>query len=275
MIRGKKPFWQTVFLLSRPLLWPYLAGSYLIAFTATSHYIRDFLRIDFFYTLFFFLIPANIILYGIRDVYDKHSREGDSETKVDESNKKIYYYAIGISLLLTFPLWIYLSVFAKLLFALFLLLCIFSSAKPIQLKDKPYVDILSNVVFAFPGFIAVYQLTNTGVSPFTLAAVLCWTTAMHLFSTIPLLELRSHIKAKRTAELLGRQKSLLLSMVLWLFTAIVSVLISPFFIFLFIYPLIPLYALMNKKFHAKDITLQLHFLNFAVGILLYLVIVFT
>lgn len=277
MIHKKTYWWDIVFKLSRPAFWIYLAGPYLIGYTAVAANVRDYLRFEFFYTLFFFLIPANIIVYGINDIYDKdtdafNKKKDRQESKHTEKNGKIYVYAILASLLLSIPLWIYLSIFSKVLFGLFLLLGIFYSAKPVRFKAKPFLDSLSNILYAFPAFIALYQLTNFEMSLSLLVAIVCWTSAMHLFSAIPDITADHQAKLRTTATVLGRYLSLLVCTVLWLITAIIAVSISKFLLFFFIYPIIPFYVLFNKKASLETTYWLFPKINLIVGFLLYLVV---
>lgn len=266
MIKKKAPLWMVVFKLSRPHFWAYLAGSYLIGYTALANAPRDFFRFEFFYTLFFFLIPANIILYGINNIYDKNS---------DNNNKKLYLYSIGASLLLSLPLWFYLSSFSKLLLAMFLLLSVFYSAKPFRLKAKPYVDSLSNILYAFPGFIAVYQLTNIALSPLVFIAIICWTTAMHLFSTIPDIEEDKHSHLRTTAVILGKRKSLFVCAILWLLSGVISVIINPYLFFMLVYPAALFYLLGQRRASIEDLSWKFPIANTVILFLLYLVVVLT
>jgi 4-hydroxybenzoate polyprenyltransferase len=258
----------------------YTAGPYIVGYTAFANGTGDFLRPEFMYTLFFFLVPANIILYGINDLYDKDTdsynrKKEHYEGRADDKNKKVYSYSIGLSFLASLPLWFYFPLFAKLLFALFFLLAIFYSAKPIRLKAKPFVDSLSNILYAFPAFIGIYQITNSGLSPYILIAALCWTTAMHLFSAIPDIEADKHAKLRTTAIILGRWNSLLACVILWFIAAVCATIASSLIAFLLMYPLIPLYIMVNKKAPIEKIYWYFPFINLLVGFLLYLVVVLT
>lgn len=277
MIKKRRPFWEIILKLSRPAFWLYLAGPYLVGYTAVANGLRDFTRFEFIYTLFFFLLPANIILYGINDLYDKdtdiNNRKKDFfEGRADGKNKKTYTYSVGISLLLSLPLWIYFPLFAKLLFALFFLLAIFYSAKPIRLKAKPYVDSVSNVLYAFPAFIGIYQITNIGLSVYIVIAAICWTTAMHLFSAIPDIEADKRAHLRTTAVILGKWNSLIACTVLWFIAGISATITHPLLAFLLLYPLIPIYILISKKAPIEKIYWYFPVINLVAGFLLYLLV---
>jgi 4-hydroxybenzoate polyprenyltransferase len=166
---------------------------------------------------------------------------------------------------------VYFPLFAKLLFALFFLLIIFYSAKPIRLKAKPFVDSLSNIMLAFPAFIGVYQITNMGISLYIVIAVLCWTTAMYFFTSAQTIETDKQLHLKTSAIKIGRWNSLLISIVLWFIAAICATITNYFLGFLLLYPLIPIYMLVNKKAVNDKVYSYFPLINLGVGVLLVLI----
>lgn len=280
MIKQPPSFWKTVLRLSRPLFWVYLAGPYLIGYSAFANSRGDFFRLDFWYSLFFFLIPANIIIYGVNDLYDQdtdryNSKKEHHETKVTDSNKSIYTNAIMISFVASLPLFLYLPLFAKILLIVFLFLGIGYSTPPIRFKAKPFVDSLSNILYAFPAFIATYQLTSDGLSIPIFIAVACWTAAMHLFSAIPDIRADSEAKLRTTAVVLGRRTSLLVCLGLWSVTALLAFIYSPWLIIFLVYPFIPYLVLTNPRATLETVYWAFPKVNLLVGFLLFLVIVLT
>ena len=279
MIKKRPPVLSILLKLSRPGFWPYLAGPYLIAYTAVSNGPRDFKQLTFYYSLLFLLIPANIILYGINDLYDQDTdalnpKKNSREMRVTSQTKKIYTTAIGISFLLSIPLFLFLPVFAKILLFVFLLLCIFYSAKPFRLKAKPFVDSASNILYGFPAFIAIFQLTNNKLTLPVFFAVFCWCAAMHLFSAIPDIEADAKAKLRTSATQLGYRWSLFTCFILWLIAAVMAVLLSPWLFFIFVYPVIPLLLLRDKKLDIDKIYWYFVPLNLVTGFLLFITTVF-
>ncbi len=275
MIKKHTPVWIHIIRFSRPLFWIYLAGPYIIGYTIFANGPRDVLRFEFFYTLFFFLIPANIILYGINDLYDQDTdafnrKKDRAELRFNSSHTKMYVFSILASLILSIPLWIYLPLFAKVLFSMFLILSIFYSAKPFRLKAKPFVDSLSNILYAFPGFIAVYQLTSGSIPVSLVFAIICWTTAMHLFSAIPDIEADKKAHLRTTATKIGKGFSLLICSILWLVCGLLGLSYHFSLAFLLLYALIPLYLLVKPRAEIEDIYWKLPFVNGVSGFLLYL-----
>lgn len=279
MIKKRTPIHVVLFKLSRPAFWVYLAGPYLVAYTALSHGSRDFFQFSFFYSLFYFLVPANVLLYGINDLYDQDTdalnpkKEG-KEQRVTTQTKRVYSLAVGIAFLLGLPLFIYLPIFAKLLFFVFLLLCVFYSAKPFRLKAKPFVDSASNILYGFPAFIAIFQLTSNGLTTPVCIAVFCWCAAMHLFSAIPDIHADKQASLRTTATVLGYHRSLIACIVLWALTAIAAVLVSWWLLFLAVYPFIPLLVLRDKRFDINRVYWYFPYINLVAGFLLFLAAVF-
>jgi 4-hydroxybenzoate polyprenyltransferase len=279
MIKKRQSRITTLLKLSRPGFWPYLAGPYLVAYTAFSHQLKDFLQYQFIYSLFFFLIPANIIIYGVNDLFDEDTdtfnpKKDTHEQRITANTKKLYYRAIGVSSTLSIPLFVYLPFFSKLLLGAFLIIGVFYSAEPFRLKAKPYVDSASNILYGFPAFIAIFQLTSNGLTTPVFIAIACWCAAMHLFSAIPDIEADKKAHLRTTATQLGYRTSLFVCFALWLVTAIMSILISFWLFFMLVYPVIPLLLLRDKKLDINVIYWRFIFINLVCGFLLFIAAVF-
>ncbi len=59
-----------IFKISRPRFWLYLAGPYLLGYAAGVNNLNDFISAKFAVYFLFFLIIANIFLYGVNDYFD-------------------------------------------------------------------------------------------------------------------------------------------------------------------------------------------------------------
>ena len=81
--------------LSRPRFWLYLAGPYLVGMAYSAQTAKQFYSFDFLYPLFYFLIPANMFLYGINDLFDKdtdklNAKKISKEIRVTKRNDILY-----------------------------------------------------------------------------------------------------------------------------------------------------------------------------------------
>ena len=76
--------------LSRYRFWLYLGGTYLTGFIIGANSLTNFTTGKFLLHLIYFMIPANILLYGINDLFDQdtdifnHKKE-DKEVKINSS----------------------------------------------------------------------------------------------------------------------------------------------------------------------------------------------
>ncbi len=241
--------------ISRPRFWFYLAGPFLVGAAALES-LEVFLDPWFYILFIYFLIPANIYLYGINDYFDfdtdKYNiKKEDKESRLEDKDirKKLKVF-INLFLIISIVLIILLPQnLAKLLLVLFLFLATFYSAPPLRFKRYPLIDSLSNVLYIFPGLI-IFALYSHNLALWSvIIASWSWAAAMHLFSAI--LDIMPDKKAglKTTAVLFGEKKSMWICFFLWLIFSLVIVLngwLLPLSYLFFIYPLIPIYILIKK-----------------------------
>ncbi|MFW5703312.1 MAG: prenyltransferase [Patescibacteria group bacterium] len=269
----------TILKLSRPRFWLYLAGPYLIGFTAVTRSPWEMLSFSFLYPFLFFLIPANIILYGINDLFDgdtdRHNRKKrHRESRATQQNQFWYTRSIGIAAATALPLLFIMPLFATILLGIFLVLCVSYSLPPIRLKAKPFVDSASNILYAFPAFIAMYQFAGVMPPAIVLIAVFCWTSAMHLFSAIPDIEADKRAQLRTTAVVLGERTSLFTCALLWSGTAILSLFTSWLMLPALVYPAICFWLLKKRTIEVEQVYWIFPWLNAGIGFILYLLLAF-
>ncbi len=184
MIAIKKLFW-----VSRPISWintafPFAAGYYL----ATR-------QIDLTLILgtLFFLIPYNLLMYGINDVFDYESdlrnpRKGGIEGAVSE--KRWHPLILWASTLSCVPFLVYLVAVGNGLANFFLALFVFTvvaySAKGLRFKEKPFLDSLTSASHFVGPLIYALALTKTSLvdNIFVIAAFTLWGMASHAFGAV-------------------------------------------------------------------------------------------
>jgi 4-hydroxybenzoate polyprenyltransferase len=181
---------RQLFVSSRPVSWVNTAYPFAAAYLLTTREIDAVLVVG---TLFF-LIPYNLAMYGINDVFDYESdlrnpRKGGAHGAVlDRRMHRITLWAAGLSCL---PFVVYLvvvgSVWSWLVLALSLFFVIFYSAPPLRLKERPFADsVTSSIHFFSP---AVYGLVLAGATwTWQLVALLgafaLWGIASHAFGAV-------------------------------------------------------------------------------------------
>lgn len=214
--------------LSRPRFWLYLAGPFLIG--AVSINSTDFSTTTFsvmLYGFLYFLIPANIILYGINDYFDFDTDKFNKKKLHQElflnspNNKAFVKRLIIVCTLLALPLFYYLNLPSQVSLILFFILSFGYSMPPLRFKTRVFLDSISNVLYVLPGLIS-YQYSLQFFPPtYVIIACCLWAIAMHLFSAIPDIEPDKKAGLQTTAVFLGMKKSLLTCSLLWFLAALI------------------------------------------------------
>lgn len=264
--------------ISRPRFWLYTAGTYavgVIAGVSTWQDLNSFSVLSYFV---YFLIPANIFIYGINDLYDADTdalnpKKDEKEHRLASAEhvwlKRIL---IVVSLLSAVLLMLAGNVVASAWFGLFLFLSWGYSASPFRFKAKPFFDFASNLLYAIPGFTAYAQLTGNLPPLWVLIVAMCWTGAMHLFSAVPDIEVDKLAGIRTTAVALGKQNSLILCAGLWL-TAILSAYFGHFSIIVIVlglvYFVVPCVLVLRPNISVTKAYWYFPYLNSIFGLLLF------
>jgi len=181
---------RALFLTSRPLSWVNTAFPFAAAYIVASGRVDATLVIG---TLFF-LIPYNLAMYGINDVFDYESdvrnpRKGGVEGALLQPRwHRATLIASGAAAL---PFVAYLVAVGSPVSWLVLAISLFAvaaySVKVLRFKERPFLDsITSSTHFVSP---AVYALALVGVAPTwpviaLLAAYFLWGAASHAFGAV-------------------------------------------------------------------------------------------
>jgi 4-hydroxybenzoate polyprenyltransferase len=181
---------RALFVSSRPLSWVNTAFPFAAAYLTVT---REIDVIAVMGTLFF-LIPYNLAMYGINDVFDYESdlanpRKGGVEgALLDPTLHRATLWAAGLT---TAPFLVFLVAVGHPLSWLVLAVSIFAvyaySAKGLRFKERPVLDsVTSSIHFVSP---ALYGLVLAGAA-FTpelwaiLAAFFLWGMASHAFGAV-------------------------------------------------------------------------------------------
>jgi len=210
-----------LFVSSRPLSWVNTAFPFAAAYVLTAG-VDATLVIGTLY----FLIPYNLAMYGINDVFDYESdlrnpRKGGVEGAVlDRSMHRPTLIAVAVT---NIPFLIYLVVVGSPLSWVVLAISIFAvvaySAKGLRFKEKPFLDSLtSSTHFVSP---AVYGLVLAGAtfSPqlwALLGAFFLWGAASHAFGAVQDVIADREGGLASVATVIGARATVRLSVVLYL-----------------------------------------------------------
>lgn len=250
--------------VSRPRFWIYLFGPFLLGFAGTVratnllgttftarleglgsfgtnifHLIQtlpffiaenpiDALKIALTLGLVFgyFLFPANLLIYGTNDIFDRETDLLNPKKNGYESVLPPAKYRRLLAWIIVSQLpWVWTFIVLSLLatgneaitfipLGLFLLLGIFYSAPPIRAKARPFLDSLFNALYVMPALVS-YAFTITtmvdATPPIPWAAILagsCWCMAMHAYSAVPDIKADLGANLQTIATKLGARKTL-------------------------------------------------------------------
>lgn len=265
---------RRILVMSRPRFWSYLAGPYLIGYTLAANSIDSFFTLPFLYTLFYFLIPANLFLYGINDYFDrdvdrKNPKKTSYESRVTVDEMPAVLNFTLISLIFTLPLFAYMNAYGLAILLCFLLLSAFYSVPPIRFKTMPFFDSASNMLYILPGLLGFAQISPSIVSFSTLVYLSCWPAAMHLFSAIPDIDADRGAKINTSATYFRKTWSLTVCLLLWLIFAVFATSVNPLFVVSFMYPSIPLYLLYHHDVSIESVYRKFPLFNTFIGTILF------
>lgn len=209
--------------ISRPRFWIYLAGPVIVgaAFGAAS--LDSVVSVPVLILLGYFLLPANLFLYGINDRFDvdidaynpkKHDRE--RRWSGDRFTLSVVLIAglLGVVTFVVTPpgAWPYLVGF--------LVLAVAYSVPPIRFKTRFGLDSLSNGLYILPGAAMYMTLTGTHPPASILIGAWLWTMGMHTFSAIPDILPDRVAGIRTTATVLGTHRTLVFCFLCWIGSAL-------------------------------------------------------
>jgi len=209
--------------LSRPRFWLYLAGPVAVGVVYGAASTADLFTPTTLTLFAYFLLPANVLLYGVNDVFDadvdvENPKKEDREVRYggDWAVPTVVVASAGFLLVpvaLTPPLaWPWL--------AGFLVLGVAYSAPPLRLKTHPPLDSLSNGLYILPGAAAYAAVAGTQPPLLAVVGGWLWTMAMHTFSAIPDIDPDRRAGIETTATKLGERRTYAYCAACWALAAV-------------------------------------------------------
>ncbi|MFB6189812.1 MAG: prenyltransferase [Halapricum sp.] len=231
-----------LFWLSRPRFWLYLAGPVLVGVAYAAATPRELFAPLSVALFAYFLVPANVYLYGINDVFDAdvdeaNPKKADREVRYRGSRLVLLaVVACGALGLLFVP---FLGTGATVALVAFYLLATEYSAPPLRFKTTPLLDSVSNGLYALPGIAAYAALAGQYPPVAAMVGAWLWTMAMHTFSAIPDIDPDREAGIRTTATFLGRDRTYAYCALVWLAAAVAFALVHPLLgAVLAVYPLL-------------------------------------
>lgn len=212
---------NTILSISRPRFWVYEFGTFTFGAIATFTPLRELLSFPALFFGLYFLIPANILIYGINDIYD-YETDKLNPKKVEyeellepKDQKKVWLWIIVTNLPFVIgALW--LPTPALISFFAFVFFASFYSAKPIRAKAIPFLDSLFSASHYIATGVFAYYLLGGAQFPTTgvIAGVL-WAIAMHAYSAVPDIQADNDANLPTIATTLGAKTTIILCLIFY------------------------------------------------------------
>lgn len=197
--------------ISRPRFWFYLLGPLLLGVAAYPFFrfspAEGNFQIGLLTAAIFFSLPANLLIYGLNDLFDYETDKHNPKKKAYESlleptQRKSFVRLLSLIVIPPLALLIATLLFsvsfegglslalspnivALWSLALFLFFGIGYSVPPIRAKIRPFIDSFFNILYIFPGLVSYGILTELFPPLQIIIAATLWCMAMHAFSAVP------------------------------------------------------------------------------------------
>jgi lycopene elongase/hydratase (dihydrobisanhydrobacterioruberin-forming) len=213
---------KELIIISRPRFWLYEAATFaLVGVIAAQPDLAFFGSWQFWVFSFYFLVPANVLIYGINDIFDYETdklnpKKGTYEALVTPEKQKALWGWI-IALNLPFLFFIPPQQAIAISFLVFLFCAVFYSATPIRAKARPLIDSLFSAGHYVATGVFGYYLAGGDESPLVgIAAGLLWAIAMHAYSAVPDIEADTKAGLHTIAILIGAKGTIMICWLLYL-----------------------------------------------------------
>ncbi len=220
--------------ISRPRFWLYEAATFGIIGTLSAHTSLNFLTNSSFWIFFiYFLIPANILIYGINDIFDYETdklnpkKQSYEALVVPERHRTLWIWIIATNL--PFLLFVPHTTPLIISFSVFLFCATFYSAPPIRAKAKPLIDSLFSAGhYVATGVFGYYLAGGTDIPYLGIIAGMMWAIAMHAYSAVPDIDADKDAHLKTIAILCGPRTTIIFCWALYVGSAILIFPILPY-----------------------------------------------
>jgi 4-hydroxybenzoate polyprenyltransferase len=219
---------RRLFHISRPVLWINTVGPATIGMWLSG----DLWRWDFLPIVLWLMLPFNLLIYGINDVFDqetdaKNPRKGTLEGARIRPEEVGYIWR-GV-VLTNAPFAIYfvasLPSLATFWMVLYALLFAGYSVPPARFKARPYMDSLSNAAYAFPLVFTPLALSASPVWPAAIG-LMAWSAAKHTFDAVQDVDEDRKVGIETTAVRLGPEGVVVWSGALWALATVCFALVN-------------------------------------------------
>ncbi|MFB6128453.1 MAG: prenyltransferase [Halorhabdus sp.] len=230
--------------LSRPRFWLYLAGPVVLGVVYAADSTAELITPLSVALFAYFLVPANVFLYGVNDVFDADiDTENPKKSEGPETRFSGERWVLAVVIaagLLALPFGLVVGPAGKVTLAAFLVLAVEYSAPPFRFKTTPGLDSLSNGLYVLPGVLAFSAVAGHLPPAPAIVGGWLWTMAMHTFSAIPDIEPDRRAGIATTATVLGQRRTYAYCGLVWALAAAAFALVHPMLgALLAVYPVLP------------------------------------
>ncbi len=212
---------------ARPRFWMYVFGPYLVGALCGAATPKQFFSPLALLFALFFLFPANLLIYGVNDIFDyetdrHNAKKRGYETLIPPDQRAqmgratAFFCAPFLGFLPFLPRESLLALGGFLFFSLFY------SAPPIRAKARPILDSVFNVLYIFPGVFGYFGCGGNNFSPILFFSAWAWAMAMHAYSAVPDISADNQAKVPTVATFLGLKPTLWFCAALYTFAALGS-----------------------------------------------------
>jgi 4-hydroxybenzoate polyprenyltransferase len=210
--------------LSRPRFWFYLAGPVVVGVAYAADTVPDLFSLPAVALFAYFLVPANVFLYGVNDAFDRDADEVNPKKEDKEARfrggRAVSAVVVASGLLLV-PIAAVLPAVAYPWLVAWALLSVEYSAPPLRFKTTPLLDSHSNGLYVLPGAAAYAAIAGQQPPLLAVAGGWLWAMGMHTFSAIPDIEPDREAGITTTATALGERRTYAYCAACWLASAAV------------------------------------------------------
>ena len=216
--------------ISRPRFWIYVLGTFMVGTIAAGD--PRLLELDTLIilgTLFwFFTYPANLMIYGVNDIYDyetdKHNpKKVEYEELVEPKDQYKLWWSIALWVIPFFIVLLWLNWQASIAFIIFIFASMYYSATPIRAKANPPLDIIfSSIIYITPAVIGFYATGNTNIAWLGVVGGLLWASAMQTYSAVPDIEADTKGNVRTLATVLGQNGALWFCLVAYTLATVIG-----------------------------------------------------
>lgn len=213
-----------LFLTSRPISWINTAFPFGAAYLMTG----GELDAVFWIGTFYFLIPYNVILYGINDVFDYESDMKNPRKNGIEGirlQRKFHPFVVWVSIILNIPFLVYLFAngnFASNIWLVFVMFMVVAySAPKLRFKERPFLDSFTSATHFFGPMVFAMLLTGWSTQYWLVTVAFCaWAMASHAFGAVQDIVPDRAAKIHSIATFLGARKTVWFAIILYVLSGI-------------------------------------------------------